>query len=152
MKHVFLLAAVLTAIVSGALSDVVAAPSRQGDEHWTLLRVSPSGRILVLQAVGGGCGHDPRAITTERPHEVEIRVRQLVPADRHAICPMIARIDTLRVRLSSPIAGRSVVHQSLRSVARPRAMPRVLGLRISDARFALRAHGFRVKGDRNGTV
>ena len=61
--------------------------------------------MLVVQRAGGGCGHDPRATVTETASTVEIRVRQLVPADLSAIrCPAMARIDMLRVRLSAPIA------------------------------------------------
>jgi hypothetical protein len=146
-------ASLLSVAVVGGAADAAGPPSRYEDEPWVLLRVSPSGRVLVVQARGGGCGRDPRATVTERPGTVEIRMQQRVPADPETVCPLIARIDTMRVRLRSPIAGRRLVRQSLRSAeGRPTTMPRVLGLRVRDARFALRAQGFRVRGDRGGTV
>ena len=113
--------------------------------------------MLVLQGLGGGCGHDPRATATETASTVEIRVRQLMPADLSAIkCPAMARIDVLRVRLSAPIAGRALVRQSLGTatvgLSGRRTVPRVVGLRAADARFALRAQGFRVRGPLDGVV
>jgi hypothetical protein len=152
MKQVVLLLLVILVTAAGTRFDAVAAPSHYEDEAWAVLRVSPSGRVLVVQAVGGGCGHDPRAIVTERSDAVEIHVQQLAPADPDAICPMIARIDTMRVQLSRPIAGRPLVRQSLRSTTPAATMPRVLGLAAADARFALRAQGLRVRADRHGTV
>jgi hypothetical protein len=131
--------------------------SRFADEHWVVLSVSPDGRVLVVQGLGGGCGHDPRATATETASTVEIRVRQLVPDDLSAVrCPAIARVDVLRVRLSAPIAGRALIGQSLGTamvgLAGRATVPRVVGLRAADARFALRAQGFRVRGLLAGVV
>jgi hypothetical protein len=131
--------------------------SRFEDENWVALSVSADGRMLVVQGLGGGCGHDPRASATETASTVEIRVRQLVPADLSGVrCPAIARIDILRVRLSAPIAGRALIGQSLRAAvagpARRATVPNVIGLRAADARFALRAQGFRVRDDGDGVV
>jgi hypothetical protein len=139
-----------------------AAPSppegkRFEDEDWVVQSVSADGRVLVVQGLGGGCGHDPRAIATETASAVVIRILQLVPADMSAIrCAANARIDVLRVRLSAPIAGRALIGQSLGSATvglsgRP-TVPRMLGLRAADARSALRAQGFRVRGNPGGVV
>jgi hypothetical protein len=131
--------------------------ARFEDENWVVLSVSGDGRVLIVQGLGGGCGHDPRATVTETASTVDIRVRQLVPDDLSAIrCPAIARIDVMRVRLSMPIAGRALARQSLRTAtvgpSRRRTVPRVLGLRAVDAAFALRAQGLRVRGDLDGVV
>jgi hypothetical protein len=131
--------------------------SRFEDENWVVLSVSRDGRVLVVQGLGGGCGHDPRATVTETASTVEIRVRQLVPDDLSAIrCAAIARVDVLRVRLSAPIAGRALAGQSLGTasvgLSGRRTVPRMLGLRSWDAGFALRAQGFRVRDDLDGVV
>jgi len=148
----------------GPLADPArpAAPSppegkRFEDEDWVVQSVSVDGRVLIVQGAGGGCGHDPRAILTETASAVRVRVLQLVPADlSHIRCAAIARIDVLRVALSTPIAGRAVIGQSLGTATvglsgRP-IVPRMLGLRVADARFALRAQGFRVRGNPGGVV
>jgi hypothetical protein len=127
------------------------------DEHWVVRSVSADGRVLVVQGRGGPCGHDARAIVTETASAVRIRVLQLVPADlSHIRCVAYPRIDVLRVRLSAPIAGRAVIGQSLGTATvglagRP-IVPRMVGLRVADARFALRAQGFRVRGNPRGVV
>jgi hypothetical protein len=156
VRHRALSALVLLAAAVAAPGEVLAAGSRPEDEKWVVLTVSPSGRVLVVQAIGGGCGHDPFATVAETRDAVRLHVRQLVPDDPNAICPAIARIDIMRVRLSSPIAGRRLERQSLTSATaapgRRRTMPRVIGLRARDARYALRAQGFRLHGDRTGVV
>jgi hypothetical protein len=127
------------------------------DERWVVQSVSPDGRMLVVRGHGGGCGHDPVAIATETASSVRIRVLQLVPADMSAIrCAAYTRVDVLRVRLSAPIGGRAVIGQSpgTAAVGVPgrATVPRLLGLRIADARVALRAQGFRVRGPLRGVV
>jgi hypothetical protein len=127
------------------------------DERWVVQSVSADGRVLVVQGAGGGCGHDPRAIATETAAAVRIRVLQLVPADLSNIrCAANVRIDVLRVRLSAPIAGRALIGQSLGTatvgLSRRLRVPRMLGLPAADARFALRAQGFRVRGPLRGVV
>jgi hypothetical protein len=129
---------------------------RYEDEPWVVLSVSADGRVLHLQAVGGGCGTDPRTIATETASAVTVHVQQRVAVDAAVGCPAVARIDELRVRLSAPIAGRALIGQSLREAQlRPEQglrVPRVVGLRAEDAAFALRAQGVRVRGLKHWTV
>src|SRR6476620_3331239 len=128
-----------------AMPPSLAAASRRENEQWVVLRVSPSGRVIVLQALGGGCGRNPRAAAHETRSTVAINVTQAVPDEPNAACPAIARIDTLRVRLASPINGRALVGQSLRTTTvapSGQIVPRMIGLRVVDARFSLRAQYF----------
>lgn len=156
MKHLYAGIIVSLLMLSAGASGAAAGPTRLEDERWAVLNVSPTARTLVVRALGGGCGRRPRATAIERPARVVIHVRQAVPSDPETVCPMIARIDTFNVHLSSPIAGRRVVRQSLTDaqvgIGREHTMPRVIGLRAPDARVALRAQGFRVRGDRGGTI
>jgi PrcB C-terminal/PASTA domain len=146
------LALLATAILGAAATPAQAEPV---DEQWVLKQVSADGRTLVLQSVRGGCDPVPQANVTESADSVEIRVQHAAPPS-DGPCPAIALFDTLRVRLQEPIAGRDLIGQSLRSAplglpGRER-VPRMLGLQADDARFALKAHGLRVRGDREGTV
>ena len=158
MKRVLL--PLLTLAALGAAWQIAPVDARPGpsdhyeDEPWVVLSVADGGRILHIQGRGGGCGVDPRATATETLSTITIRVQQRIP-DSDA-CTAMARIDDLRVRLLDPIDGRRLIGQSLRDPAigldrRPR-VPNVLGLRAEDARFALRAQGFRVAGLREGMV
>jgi len=129
---------------------------RYEDEPWVVLSVSADRRVLHLQAIGGGCGTDPRTTVTETVSAVTVHVQQRVAVDAAVACPAVARIDELRVRLSAPIAGRALIGQSLHEAQiRPEQhlrVPRVVGLRAEDAAFALRAQGVRVRGLKHGTV
>jgi PrcB C-terminal len=144
----------LIALLAAAAVPVAPQPATV-DEQWVVRQVSVDGRTLVLRAVRGGCDvhATPRATVSESEQAVEIRVRHERPQS-DGPCAAIAVYDTLRVRLADPIGGRDLVGQSLEQAPLgPRArMPRMLGLRAGDARFALKAHGLRVRGDRAGTV
>jgi hypothetical protein len=148
-----LLALLVVATTLGA-ADAFAMESPQTvDEQWVVKQVSADGRTLVLHSVHGGCDPTPQATVTESAGTVEIRVEH--PAlQSDGPCPAIAIYETLRVHLAEPINGRALIGQSLRSapLAPGARMPRMLGLRAKDARFALEAYGFRVRGDREGTV
>ena len=118
------------------------------------LSTSADERVVHIQGLGGGCGDDPRATVIETATTVTIRVQQRLTGA--AGCPAMARIDDLHVRLSAPLDGRALIGQTLRDAAvgldGPPAAPHVVGMRAEDARFALRAQGFRVRGVEDGTV
>ena len=85
---------------------------RLADERWELVKVSAGGRLLVVRARGGPCGRPSFATTAETASTVELRVQQVVPADLSAIRCAAPAVETLRVRLSAPIGGRSLVDGS----------------------------------------
>ncbi len=152
MKPLFLLLPVVP-LAALALASVE-KPDRWEEEPWVALSTSADERVVHVQGHGGGCGEDPRATVTETATTVIIRVQQRLSGD--AACPAMARIDDLRVRLSAPLGGRALIGQTLRDAAvgldGPPGVPRVVGMRAADARFALRAQGFRVRGVEHGTV
>lgn len=125
--------------------------------RWTVLNVSPSGRVLELRYESGGCLRDGRATAVEARDRVTIGVSQEKPVDPRAICTSDPRYPTLRVRLKNPIAGRALPGMSaITFIPRERngrwVVPRVIGLRAIEARRVLRAQRFAVRGDRGGTI
>ena len=150
MKPLLLLPIVPLAALALASVDT---PDRWQEEPWVALSTSADERVVHVQG-RGGCGDDPRATVTETATTVTIRVQQRLSGD--AGCPAMARIDELQVRLSGPLDGRALIGQTLREAVvgldGPPAVPHVVGMRAEDARFALRAQGFRVRGVDDGTV
>jgi hypothetical protein len=136
-----------------ALASVDTA-DRWQEEPWVALSTSADERVVHIQGRGGGCGNDPRATLSETATTVTIRVQQRLTGA--AGCPAMARIDDLHVRLSAPLDGRALIGQTLRDAAvgldGPPAVPHVVGMRAEDARFTLRAQGFRARGVEDGTV
>jgi hypothetical protein len=84
---------------------------------WRLAAVRERGRVLVLRYAAGGCLRgDGRAVVaaTARSIEIEVREHAIVPARAApgriaTACTGERRIETLRVRLSEPVAGREIV-------------------------------------------
>jgi hypothetical protein len=83
---------------------------------WQVVAVREGGRVLVLRYRAGGCLRgDGRAVLTESDERVAIAVREHRRASRAATDPLSpescsseARLDTLRVRLRQPLAGRAI--------------------------------------------
>ncbi len=127
----------------------------------------PRRRAVGRQASRCRRPHARAPVCPRRLRSVSARERDRVPGHRRdprtAPCATVRRavprdrqVRTLRARLQDPIAGRELNGQSLSdaplgSPGRER-VPRMIGLQAGDARFALRAHGLRVRGDRKGVV
>jgi hypothetical protein len=115
--------------------------------QWSLTKVSPSGRYIVVSALGqGGCEGTPQvAAVSETSTAVTLRVirPQGVPdaGEAPAPCPAIpSRVITMGVRLSAPLAGRTLVGQArfaLFRAAPGAAVPHLVGARAGDAMRAL---------------
>lgn len=126
---------------------------------WSLVGVAAGGRaLLVRPASYGGCDEGPPVVAvTETPTTIALAVSVRTPADETVICPQIAVLPpTQTIALEAPIAGRAI-SGPLRttrpgsayldappSAAAPR-VPRVVGLRASDARSVLCAWGLRAR-------
>jgi hypothetical protein len=134
----------------------------QRPADWTLLRVSPTGRTVVVGAVGGGCvGKPVVSVASQDDAAVTLAATQseVVPdgPDDQVACTMDLRFYRVGVTLDRPLAGRA-----LRTQARVRAWaptlsgrpPRLAGTRARDAVLALRNQGFRphLAGPIEGTV
>lgn len=148
-------------LLAGTLGAMPAAAQPEGwtrvDARWVVTNVSPSGRVLELRYESGGCYRNGRVAVTEAARRVTIRVTQEKPADPAAICPAFVSYPLLRARLKTPIAGRAIPGMAdIRFIPDQRderfLVPRVLGLRASDARRVLRSQSFEPRGARRGTV
>src|SRR3977135_3336491 len=101
------------------------------DVQWSLPRISPSGRTLVIGAPGGGCFRAPQ-VTVEREDAVavrlQVRMTYLVPDGEHEGCTADYRTERATVTLSGPLAGRRLDDQwrlSLFTIPPSRAAPRM---------------------------
>jgi hypothetical protein len=129
------------------------------DAQWSLLRISPSGRTLVIGTPGGGCFRPPQ-VTVEHEDAVavqlQVRMTYLVPDGEHEACTADFRIERASVTLSAPLAGRRLVDQwrlSLFTIPSAPA-PRMVGVRAGDALRALANQDIptRLVGPVDGTV
>lgn len=130
--------------------------------EWRLQQVSADGRELQIGYTGGGCSKpNGRAEVTETATSVGIRLT--VPREDRTDqnCPAILRIYRTLARLDRPIDGRAVVGGPTCPLCaggvQGGRMPRLIGLRLSDARNAfgsrlLREFRAEVKGDRDAMV
>jgi hypothetical protein len=84
------------------------------DAQWSLLRISPSGRTLVIGTPGGGCFRPPQ-VTVEHEDAVavqlQVRMTYLVPDGEREACTADFRVERALVTLSAPLAGRRLVDQ-----------------------------------------
>jgi hypothetical protein len=109
--------------------------------QWSLWKVSPSGRYLVISVVYGGCDQAPHVTDVqESTTAVTLTVMQQKgvpdPGEGPLICPSILKVDQLGVHLSRPLAGRRLAGQWRLSVAPSGARgvaPRMIGARAGDA-------------------
>jgi hypothetical protein len=109
--------------------------------QWSLMRVGPTGTDLDIGVGYGGCDQAPQVTEVhEGTTAVTLTVSQprCVPdrGDGPSVCPAIARFTTLAVRLSHPLAGRSLVGQWRFSTPPTGAggiVPRMIGARAGDA-------------------
>lgn len=137
--------------------------SRAPDERaWRLHQVTADGRGLVLTYDGGGCSKDNgRARVVETATSVRIRV--VSPHEDEplggSICPAVFRQYTTTARLRRPLDGRAVRGGPRCSICfdSTRRMPRVIGLRVNDARrllsvFPLAAADPSIRGPSDGVV
>jgi hypothetical protein len=131
------------------LSDAPAPPVVHIEERpaeWTLLRVGPSGRTIVIGAWGGGCGGRLRATVAKQDDAaVTLKVTFPVPVSDDpqdpVMCPAIARKEIATVKLDAPLDGRALPGQARIHVSLPPTaarLPRLIGARARDALRSLR--------------
>lgn len=131
---------------------------------WSLQRVSPSGRTLVVAVSGGGCwltSSRRATVIRQDKHVVELRVEmtRFIPDGQYEGCAMngIAGLPVF-VGLASPLKGRALHFPTYSSqpVYRrvPPWLPRMVGVRGRDAVRALADQGIlaRITGPADGVV
>lgn len=175
-RHRATVTAVALALVSGA-SFVAAASGHHASASarasnavrvpWVVLEAGPGARSLLIQYRAARCATRPgRARLREGRSAIAIVVRQPVPDTQHArFCSEIGTVTRLRIRLSAPISGRTIVGEgypwtlgrgSVSYLGKPMQdppqpevvlplVPRVLGLSPPEATRVLSREGFRVK-------
>jgi hypothetical protein len=151
----------LVAITMLVLAGVVPADAFHteiGPAKWSLEKVSPSGRYLVIAGAGGGCA-GPLQVTDvrESAKTVALTVEQSqgVPDGPFEACTADYKFLTVGVRLNAPLAGRKLIGQWRFGLARSWAeVPRMVGARAGDAMRALanRSVHARLLGPVDGTV
>lgn len=129
---------------------------------WSLQRVSPSGRTLVLTVFGGGCwSSSTRQATVIRQdrHVVELRVEmtQSVPDGPDEVCTADLAVLRLFVGLAAPLNGRALHFQTTWSPTlrfMPPSVPQMVGVRGRDAVRALANQSIlaRIVGPADGVV
>ena len=140
----------------------LAAPAQAFREEtrnapWRLAGISSDQRTLRVIYEGSGCLRDDgRAVVdTSSQREVRITVRQTVdvPTGPYEGCIQPLYKYRLAVQLEAPLDGRRVVGGPRFDVSSYGArVPRVIGLRLADAREVLRGLEVRVHGIRRGVV
>lgn len=129
---------------------------------WELLGVGIDMRVLRLAYETGGCWRgEPEVTLTQEPSGIHIGIeQQRLVADGALPCEGEVSYRFIALSLRQRVAGRRLtggprVRQGARFTAtRPARVPRVLDLRVGDARRALRFQGLVVRelGNANGTV
>lgn len=126
---------------------------------WDFVTMGPRQRTIRIAYGYGGCEHTPREAVVRRAESVRITVTVAEPVASTVACPAIARIARPSVSLGAPLGGRRLLGWSGR-VQTPRSrhcaprpqLPSVLGMAAPDARGALAAAGWRVRGPLTGTI
>lgn len=143
----------LTAFLSLVL---LAVTGTTRDAPWRVTGISQDQRSLQLVYEGGGClADDGRPVVETTPTEVRITVKQTDQSGEYVACPSVFALYPLTVPLDGPLYGRYVVGgPGLTVPSNSGIVPRVIGLRRTDATRALRRQGFRVRfdGRPNGVV
>lgn len=125
-----------------AVAHVAQAPAR-----WTLLRVGPSGRTLVVGAwKGDGCKRELRpVVVAEDAATVTLSVTYPIP-EEPVYCPAVVGREIATLKLDTPLDGRALPSQSrVRFPYRVGApLPRLTGTRARDALLSLRNQGYRI--------
>jgi hypothetical protein len=156
-------AAVLVAGLTGWLltlpASTIAAHIEVHRVSWSLSEVSPSGRLVRVIADRGACDGPTlhvtarEAATTVTLTAVEYRTVPDYPGE--VMCPQMNLTPiTGGVVLHRSLAGRHLITQSHVQRLTARFVPRMVGVRATDAVVGLRAQGILVhrRGPRDGVV
>lgn len=133
-------------------APVPAVHTEQQPARWTLLRVGPSGRSVVIGATAGTCqGPLEAAIATQDDAAVTLTATFPTPVpddpSEQVLCPAIFARYVVTVTLDAPLDGRALKGQArlLRwRQAPPASLPRLIGARARDALVGLRNQGYTV--------
>ena len=109
------------------------------DSAWRLISISADQRTLKVVYEGGGCARaDGKAVVTSGERAVRIHIRQTVVDDPYVACAAIYAFLPLRVHLGGRLAGRLITGgPHMQPTLLATRVPRLVGLRVRDARRAL---------------
>ena len=145
-----------TMLVTALSVALFAITNTTRDAPWHLTGISKDQRSLEVVYEGSGCLlDDGRPVVETTDTEVRITVKQTQQTGEYLACAEFLAFYPLTVPLDGPLYGRFITGgPDFPAQSSPDTVPRVIGLRRTDATRALRRQGFRTRfdGRPNGVV